>query len=139
MATAELSGKKTGGDALGTGRRKTSVARVRIRAGRGNVLINERPLEEFFPSIKDRNQVLEPLTHTDKRDTVDVVIRVHGGGPSGQAGACKLGLARALRKFDSDLDELLRHSGMLTRDGRMKERKKYGLRGARRGTQFSKR
>jgi small subunit ribosomal protein S9 len=127
------------GEALGTGRRKTSVARVRVRSGSGQVTINARPLEEYFPSIKDRNQVLEPLTQSGKQDNVNVVILVHGGGQSGQAGACKLGIARALRKFDTSLDEMLRHSGLLTRDGRMKERKKYGLRGARRGTQFSKR
>ena len=144
MSTAELPAttvptKTRNGEALGTGRRKTSVARVRVRAGSGTVTINERPLEDYFPAIKDRNQAIEPLTQTDKRDTVDVIIRVHGGGPAGQAGACKLGIARALRSYDSALDEMLRHSGLLTRDGRMKERKKYGLRGARRGTQFSKR
>jgi small subunit ribosomal protein S9 len=139
MSTAEAPLASKSGVALGTGRRKTSVARVRVRAGSGKISINERELEDYFPAVKDRNQVLEPLTQTEKRENVDVVIRVHGGGPSGQAGACKLGLARALRKFDSGLDELLRHSGLLTRDGRMKERKKYGLRGARRGTQFSKR
>jgi small subunit ribosomal protein S9 len=142
MATAELpTATKTtrNGEALGTGRRKTSVARVRVRAGSGKITINERPLDNYFPAIKDRNQAIEPLTQTDKRDTVDVRILVHGGGPAGQAGACKLGIARALRAYDSALDELLRHSGLLTRDSRMKERKKYGLRGARRGTQFSKR
>jgi small subunit ribosomal protein S9 len=144
MSTAELPAttaptKTRTGEALGTGRRKTSVARVRIRAGSGNVTINERPLEDYFPAIKDRNQAIEPLSQTDKRETVDVIIRVHGGGTAGQAGACKLGIARALRSYDSALDEMLRHSGLLTRDGRMKERKKYGLRGARRGTQFSKR
>jgi small subunit ribosomal protein S9 len=139
MATAELPKSSPSGDSLGTGRRKTSVARVRVRAGSGKISINERELDNYFPAVKDRNQVLEPLVSTDRRDSVDVLILVHGGGPSGQAGACKLGLARALRKYDSGLDELLRHSGMLTRDGRMKERKKYGLRGARRGTQFSKR
>ena len=144
MSTAELPAttaptKTRNGEALGTGRRKTSVARVRIRAGSGNVTINERPLEDYFPAIKDRTQAIEPLSQTDKRETVDVIIRVHGGGPAGQAGACKLGIARALRSYDSALDEMLRHSGLLTRDGRMKERKKYGLRGARRGTQFSKR
>jgi small subunit ribosomal protein S9 len=139
MSIAESPTASKSGIALGTGRRKTSVARVRVRAGGGKISINERELEDYFPAVKDRNQVLEPLTQTEKRDSVDVVIRVHGGGPSGQAGACKLGLARALRKFDNGLDELLRHSGLLTRDGRMKERKKYGLRGARRGTQFSKR
>jgi small subunit ribosomal protein S9 len=139
MATAEAPTGKQSSEALGTGRRKTSVARVRVRSGSGKVLINDRPVEEYFPAIKDRNQVLDPLTQADRRDSVDVTILVHGGGPSGQAGACKLGIARALRRFDSGLDELLRHSGLLTRDGRMKERKKYGLRGARRGTQFSKR
>jgi small subunit ribosomal protein S9 len=139
MSTAEAPVISKSGVALGTGRRKTSVARVRVRAGSGKMSINDRELEDYFPAVKDRNQVLEPLTQTEKRENVDVVIRVHGGGPSGQAGACKLGLARALRKYDSGLDELLRHSGLLTRDGRMKERKKYGLRGARRGTQFSKR
>ncbi len=144
MSTAELPAtivpaKTRNGEALGTGRRKTSVARVRLRAGSGTVTINDRPLENYFPSIKDRNQAIEPLSQTDKRETVDVIIRVHGGGPAGQAGACKLGIARALRSYDSALDEMLRHSGLLTRDSRMKERKKYGLRGARRGTQFSKR
>jgi small subunit ribosomal protein S9 len=139
MATAEAAARNQSGEALGTGRRKTSVARVRVRSGSGKVMINDRPVEHYFPAIKDRNQVLEPLVQADRREAVDVTILVHGGGPSGQAGACKLGIARALRKFDSGLDELLRHSGLLTRDGRMKERKKYGLRGARRGTQFSKR
>jgi small subunit ribosomal protein S9 len=139
MATAELPKSSKSGDALGTGRRKTSVARVRVKSGSGKITINQRELEDYFPAVKDRNQVLEPLTQTEKRENVDVTILVHGGGPSGQAGACKLGIARALRKYDSGLDELLRHSGLLTRDGRMKERKKYGLRGARRGTQFSKR
>ena len=137
--TPKLPRMTRNGEALGTGRRKTSVARVRVRAGSGKVVINDRPLEQYFPAIKDRTQAIEPLTQTDKRDTVDVTILVHGGGSAGQAGACKLGIARALRSFDSGLDEQLRHSGLLTRDGRMKERKKYGLRGARRGTQFSKR
>ncbi|MEX2142861.1 MAG: 30S ribosomal protein S9 [Pirellulales bacterium] len=141
MATAELPTSTTTrtGEALGTGRRKTSVARVRVRAGSGKIIINERPLEQYFPAIKDRTQAIEPLVQTDKRDTVDVRILVHGGGMAGQAGACKMGIARALRAYDSGLDELLRHSGLLTRDSRMKERKHYGLRGARRGTQFSKR
>jgi small subunit ribosomal protein S9 len=126
-------------DAIATGRRKTSVARVRVQGGTGKIEINGRPLDQYFPAIKDRNAAIEPLTQTDKLSTVNVEIRVHGGGPAGQAGAVKMGLARALRIYDSSLDELLRHSGLLTRDQRMKERKKYGLRGARRGTQFSKR
>ncbi len=126
-------------DSIATGRRKTSVARVRVREGKGQITINGRPLEQYFPSIKERNAAIEPLTQSDKLSVVNVEIRVHGGGPAGQAGAVKMGLARAMRIFDGSLDELLRHSGMLTRDQRMKERKKYGLRGARRGTQFSKR
>ncbi len=124
---------------LGTGRRKTSVARVRVKDGSGNILINGRSVDDYFPTVKDRFQVLDALNQTGKLNAVDVSITVHGGGPTGQAGACKLGIARALKLHDASLDELLRHSGLLTRDGRMKERKKYGLRGARRGTQFSKR
>jgi small subunit ribosomal protein S9 len=127
------------GDSIATGRRKKAVARVRIKAGSGKIVVNGRPVEDYFPSEKDRFQVLDALNQTGKLNAVDVSIAVHGGGPTGQAGACKLGLARALRTFDTELDEMLRHSGLLTRDGRMKERKKYGLRGARRGTQFSKR
>lgn len=126
-------------DSLGTGRRKSAVARVRVRAGNGKIVINERELENFFPREKDRSAVLAPLEHTGKRGEVDVIIRVHGGGQTGQADACKLGIARALKKFDSELEPALRDSRLLTRDSRMVERKKYGLRGARRGTQFSKR
>lgn len=126
-------------DALGTGRRKTSVARVRIRAGSGKLTINERPLEEFFTIDQDRNAVVAPLDHCGVRESVDVQILVHGGGNTGQAGACMQGIARALMRYDSDLSEKLREKHFLTRDARMKERKKPGLRGARRGTQFSKR
>ena len=126
-------------NALATGRRKKAVARVRIKDGSGQIKVNGRPVEDYFPAEKDRFQVLDALNQTGKLSSVDVSISVHGGGPTGQAGACKLGLARALRVFDTELDDMLRHSGLLTRDGRMKERKKYGLRGARRGTQFSKR
>ena len=126
-------------DFLGTGRRKSSVARVRVRPGTGVILINERPLDEYFPVLQRRNAVLAPLVHTSKTTEVDVVIRVHGGGTTGQADACKLGIARALKKMDTALEGPLRDSGLLTRDGREVERKKYGLRGARRGTQFSKR
>ncbi|MEQ8849440.1 30S ribosomal protein S9 [Botrimarina sp.] len=126
-------------DALGTGRRKTSVARVRIRPGNGKITINQRELDDFFPIPQYKNQVLAPLEHCEVKDSVDVVILVHGGGLTGQAGACMQGIARALLKHDSDLDEKLREKHFLTRDSRMKERKKPGLRGARRGTQFSKR
>lgn len=126
-------------DFLGTGRRKTSVARVRVRPGKGTITINERPFEEYFPSDQDRRNVLAPLVKSGKETSVDVSIRVHGGGISGQSGACMLGIARALTKFDSETFDPLRHNHLLTRDSRMKERKHYGLRGARKGTQFSKR
>jgi len=126
-------------DYLGTGRRKTSVARVRIRPGSGVIRINGRELEDYFYNTRQRNAVLAPLEQAGKRGQVDVLIRVAGGGISGQADACKLGIARALKRFDEQLTDGLRDSGLLTRDSRMKERKKYGLRGARRGTQFSKR
>ena len=101
--------------------------------------MNKRPLDVYFPSLKDRELVSGALGHVGQEKTVDVDITVNGGGASGQAGACRLGVARALKDFDAELAEPLRQGGLLTRDGRMKERKKYGLRGARRGTQFSKR
>ena len=126
-------------DSLGTGRRKTSVARVRIRPGQGTITINERPFEEYFVNDQDRRNVMAPLVKSSKQGTVDISIRVHGGGISGQSGACMLGIARALIKFDSETFDPLRHNHLLTRDSRMKERKHYGLRGARKGTQFSKR
>ena len=138
MAEATTKSKGTD-DTLGTGRRKSSVARVRIRPGEGLILINKRPLDDYFPRQQQRNAVLAPLLHTGKQDEVDVLIRVHGGGFTGQSDACKLGIARALKKLDPALEEPLRDSGLLTRDSRMVERKKPGLRGARRGTQFSKR
>jgi len=134
MATAS-----TVEEVLGTGRRKSSVARVRIREGSGKIVINKRSLEEFFCIEQDRKTVLAALEHCEVRDSVDVAIRVHGGGTTGQAGACMQGIARALLKHDSDLEEKLREKRFLTRDARMKERKKPGLHGARRGTQFSKR
>jgi small subunit ribosomal protein S9 len=133
-----IEGKGTN-DILGTGRRKKAIARVRLRPGQGRIAVNQRSLEDYFRSEQMRAAVLAPLLQTGKRDQYDVIIRVHGGGPVGQADACKLGIARALKKADSSIEEILRGSGLLTRDGRMKERKKYGLRGARRGTQFSKR
>ena len=130
---------KVNGDALGTGRRKSSVARVRVRPGSGKVVINKRELDDYFRNDQDRTAVLAPLRLTGQEATVDVVIRVHGGGLTGQSGACKMGLSRALVSYDTELFGALRDNGFLTRDSRMKERKKYGLRGARRGTQFSKR
>lgn len=130
---------KINGDALGTGRRKSAVARVRLRAGSGKVVVNQRPLEVYFPNEQDQRNVLGPLEEVGRNSQVDVIIRVSGGGASGQSGACRMGIARALCSFDSDTFQALRDNGYLTRDSRMKERKKYGLRGARRGTQFSKR
>jgi small subunit ribosomal protein S9 len=130
---------KITGDALGTGRRKSAVARVRVRAGSGKILINRRPLEEYFKVDQDRRCVTDVLDAVNRRDQVDVLIRVTGGGSTGQAGACRMGIARALVGFDTELFQALRDGGFLTRDSRMKERKKPGLHGARRGTQFSKR
>jgi small subunit ribosomal protein S9 len=130
---------KPTGVALGTGRRKTAVARVRIRAGEGKIEINSRPLDEFFNNEKQRQLVLAPLIKTGARDRVNVWIRVNGGGITGQADACKLGIARALKRYEPEFEPALRELNLLTRDSRMKERKHYGLRGARRGTQFSKR
>jgi small subunit ribosomal protein S9 len=130
--------KKTG-DALGTGRRKTSVARVRVRNGSGKVVINDRPMDEYFENEQDRRAIEETLKAVGARESVDVLIKVIGGGTTGQAGACRMGLARALTSYDSEMFPPLRDGGFLTRDSRMKERKKYGLRGARRGVQFSKR
>ncbi len=138
MAEATTTLKGRADDILGTGRRKTACARVRMRPGQGTILINSRPFDEYFRNISNQNAVLAPLMQTGKREAVDIMIRVDGGGITGQADACKLGIARALKKSGEDLDKL-RENALLTRDGRMKERKKYGLRGARRGTQFSKR
>ena len=122
MAEATIESKGTG-DHLGTGRRKSSVARVRVRPGDGKILINKRPLNEFFCNEQQRAAVLAPLKATEKQNEVDVVIRVHGGGLTGQADACKLGIARALKLMDSELEEALRDGGLLTRDSRMKAEK----------------
>jgi small subunit ribosomal protein S9 len=130
---------KINGDALGTGRRKSSVARVRIRPGTGKILINKRPFEEYFPVDQDRRQIVDTLELARRRSEVDVIINVKGGGTTGQSGACRMGIARALVSYDSETFQPLRDGGALTRDSRMKERKKFGLHGARKGTQFSKR
>jgi small subunit ribosomal protein S9 len=130
---------KLTGDSLGTGRRKTSVARVRIRAGSGKVTVNDRAFEEYFPDEGNRQWILDVLIAVNRRDAVDLIVRVSGGGPHGQAGAIRMGVARALVGYDEALFPPLRDNGFLTRDSRMKERKKYGLHGARRGVQFSKR
>ncbi|MCA9269544.1 MAG: 30S ribosomal protein S9 [Planctomycetales bacterium] len=138
MTTAQKTDKYTN-ESIGTGRRKTSVARVRVKDGSGKIVINGRDLETYFPNEQDRNAVTAPLKSVDKLTSVDIRIQVEGGGPTGQAGACRLGIARALVSMDAELHDTLRDEHHLTRDSRMKERKKYGLRGARRGTQFSKR
>ncbi len=127
------------GDSLGTGRRKSAIARVRIRAGAGKITVNGKELKDYFTVEKERQQVVESLEAVSHREDVDVDIRCTGGGVSGQAGAARLGIARALVAYDSNTFAHFRGNGFLTRDSRMKERKKYGLRGARRGTQFSKR
>ncbi|MBT3594899.1 30S ribosomal protein S9 [Verrucomicrobia bacterium] len=126
-------------DFLGTGRRKTSVARVRLSAGTGKVSVNGRSLEEYFPLETQRSDVLLPLNITDTSSKLDVRINVCGGGMSGQAGAARHGISRALLNVDADLRPVLKSAGFLTRDPRMKERKKYGQPGARRRFQYSKR
>ncbi len=123
----------------GTGRRKSSVARVRIREGKGKIIINGRNVDDYFSQERDRKAVRAPLQDTGNLDKIDVIVKVSGGGFTGQAGAVMLGIARALRKKDPSTEQVLRDSGYLTRDPRMKERKKYGKRGARRSFQFSKR
>ena len=130
---------KVSGDSLGTGRRKSAVARVRVRDGSGKIVVNNRTLEEYFDNDQDRISVLQVLDAVERRENVDILIRVKGGGATGQAGACRMGIARALVGYDNELFPALRDGGFLTRDARMKERKKCGLHGARRGTQFSKR
>ena len=123
----------------GLGRRKKAVARVRLKPGAGGFVINGRPMEEYFPTIQSRQRAAGPLTATENTSSYDVYVNVFGGGPTGQANAVSLGIARALKVLNPALDEPLREHGLLTRDAREKERKKYGRRGARRGFQFSKR
>ena len=131
---------KITGESMGTGRRKSSVARVRIKQGSGKITINGKDLENYFPNVQDRTAILSTLEAVEQKDSIDVNIKVSGGGTTGQAGACRMGLARALVGMDNEnFFPPLRDGGFLTRDSRMKERKKCGLHGARRGTQFSKR
>ena len=127
------------GEALGTGRRKSSVARVRLKDGSGKITINGKAFEDFFVNEQDRRAIKDTLAAVDAVEKVDTRIVVRGGGVSGQSGACRMGIARALVNFDTENFSALRDGGFLTRDSRMKERKKPGLHGARRGTQFSKR
>jgi len=124
---------------LGTGRRKTSVARVRLVPGTGKVVVNDRTVEEYLTVPNQRTIALQPLEATQSAGKFDIFISVDGGGVSGQAGAISHGIARALLKASPDLKAALRDKGYLTRDSRMKERKKYGQPGARKRFQFSKR
>ena len=124
---------------IGTGRRKSSVARVRLVPGEGKIVINGRDIENYIPFAALREVVKQPLVATETLGGYDVLVNVNGGGYTGQAGAIRHGIARALLQADPEYRPTLKAAGLLTRDARMKERKKYGLKGARRAPQFSKR
>jgi small subunit ribosomal protein S9 len=124
---------------LGTGRRKTSVARVFLRPGKGEITVNNRPFENYFPTESSRAMVRQALAATESMEKFDVLILAQGGGVIGQAGACRLGISRALVEFNAELRGRLKKLGFLTRDPRKHERKKYGQKGARKRFQFSKR
>lgn len=123
----------------GTGRRKTSTARVYLRPGAGEVKINNKAFEQYFPNETLRMIIRQPLQLTDTANKFDILVNVDGGGPAGQAGAIRHGITRALIEFNADLRRTLKHAGLVTRDPRIKERKKYGQKGARKRFQFSKR
>lgn len=127
------------GVAWGTGRRKTAVARVRLKDGTGQISINGRSIDDYFPIERDRKLVHAPLKATELDGKVDIIVNVQGGGPTGQTGAVVLGVARAIQAKNPELHHLLSDGGFLTRDGRMVERKKYGFKKARKSFQFSKR
>jgi small subunit ribosomal protein S9 len=124
---------------LGTGRRKTAIARVRLATGTGKIVVNGRAFDNYFPIETLRATAAQPLTVTGTADKLDVRVNVTGGGPNGQAGAVRHGISRALLKFDANLRAALKAEGFLTRDPRMRERKKYGQPGARKRFQYSKR
>ncbi len=124
---------------MGVGRRKTSTAVVKLKSGSGKIVVNRRPISHLFPLKYQQEAAIQPLTVTDLQSRFDVEIKTEGGGISGQIGAIRLGLARALVKYDSSLTGRLREFGLLTRDSRMKERKKYGQKGARKRFQWTKR
>lgn len=123
----------------GTGRRKTSTARVFLKPGKGKIVINDKPIERSFPTDTLRLVIRQPLVVTETTEQFDVMATTAGGGVAGQAGALRLGIARALMEFNADLRTTLRKAGLVTRDPRAKERKKYGMAGARKRFQFSKR
>ncbi len=122
-----------------TGRRKEAVARVRLKEGGGTIKVNGRPVEQYIPSLTSRNYALEPMMSQNLTESYDVDVTVDGGGISGQAGAIRLGLARALVEVDPELRSVMKKAGFLTRDAREKESKKYGLKKARKAPQYSKR
>ncbi len=121
------------------GKRKTAIARVYLRPGNGRIVVNQREFQEYFPLETTRNLARQPLTVVNSGPELDIIVNVQGGGPEGQAGAMKHGLSRALVALHPELRPILKKAGLLTRDPRIKERKKYGRRGARRGCQYSKR
>jgi small subunit ribosomal protein S9 len=123
----------------GTGRRKTSTARVYLRPGSGEVQVNRKPFDRYFPNETLRMIIRQPLQLTETVGKFDLLINVAGGGPAGQAGAIRHGITRALLEYNADLRPALKHAGLVTRDPRIKERKKYGQKGARKRFQFSKR
>jgi small subunit ribosomal protein S9 len=123
----------------GTGRRKTSTARVYLRPGSGEIRVNRKAFDQYFPNQALRMVIRQPLTLTDTANKFDIVVNVAGGGPAGQAGAVRHGITRALMEFNADLRPALKDAGLVTRDPRAKERKKYGQKGARKRFQFSKR
>ena len=123
----------------GTGRRKTSTARVYLRPGGGEVQINRKAFDQYFPNETLRMIIRQPLHLTETVNKFDILVNVNGGGPAGQAGAIRHGITRALIEFNADLRPTLKHAGLVTRDPRIKERKKYGQKGARKRFQFSKR
>jgi small subunit ribosomal protein S9 len=123
----------------GTGRRKTSTARVYLRPGSGDIIVNRRPFDSYFPNEALRMIIRQPLSLTDTAGKFDILVNVDGGGSAGQAGAVRHGITRALMEFNADLRPTLKKAGLVTRDPRQKERKKYGQKGARKRFQFSKR
>lgn len=123
----------------GTGRRKSSVARVFLKAGSGNIIVNDKPADEYFSRVTSRMILRQPLVLTNNESSFDILVNVDGGGESGQAGAVRHGITRALIDYDAALKGELKHAGLVTRDAREVERKKVGLRKARRAKQFSKR
>ena len=123
----------------GTGRRKTSTARVHLRQGNGVITVNHRTFDDYFPNEVLKMIIKQPLSLTETNDRFDIVVTVDGGGPSGQAGAIRHGISRALQVYNTELRKRLKKAGLLTRDPRMKERKKYGLKRARKAPQYTKR